>query len=197
MLKFFNFIRFCISLSYETWLLKVKLRSQTMKLHTTYFLAPLLCFYDSPGLSLFLPSKPSSTAGPNMIYQNLPSFCVIAQLHCSIHFYTLPPNPSLFMFFILFFSRGYFFSFLCLALNFYFLGEKMSVLSFYQSGLRWDFNIYSKVLPLDFAILWKPSIGCNLDREINDWSSFREQLVSDGLTRLWRSSECPSSASKA
>ena len=81
--------------------------------------------------------------------------------------------------------------------TFIFGGEKMSVLSFYQSGLRWDFNIYSKVLPLDFAILWKPSIGCNLDREINDWSSFREQLVSDGLTRLWRSSECPSSASKA
>lgn len=71
-------------------------------------------------------------------------------------------------FFILFsFSRDYFFSSLYLALNFYF-GKKKHVLFFNQPRVRWDFNIYSKVLPIDFTNLWKPSFACHLDNEITD-----------------------------
>ena len=136
-----------------------------MKLCTAYFLSPLLCLYYSPGWSLSLSQEANFQCWPKYDISKFTIFlcyCLAPLLYSFLQAITKP-----FLFYTFFFLQRLLFFSLYLALNFYF-GKKKHVLFFNQPRVRWDFNIYSKVLPIDFTNLWKPSFACHLDNEITD-----------------------------
>lgn len=117
--------------------LKMKLRFQTTRLYTSYFLSPLLCSCFSPGPFLSLPCKSTSMLAKRW-YIKIYHLSVLLLSFIALFMFTSSHQTLLFFYFILLFSRDYLFSFLCLMLSFYFEKRK-SVLSFSQSGVRWNF----------------------------------------------------------
>lgn len=96
----------------------------------------------------------------------------LAPLLCSF----LQAITKPFLFYTFFFLQRLLFLFpvVCTELLFW---KKKHVLFFNQPRVRWDFNIYSKVLPIDFTNLWKPFFACPLDNEITDALSENSQYL--------------------
>lgn len=112
-----------------------------MRLYTAYFLSLLLYFYYSQRPSSSLPTNATSIAGQNMIYQNLPSFIVIAQLHCPI--FTNSHQSPLHFLFLYFSSPEATFSISCVlhCSDFYLIKSKMKLLIYKLTCCQWTLLI--------------------------------------------------------
>ena len=148
-----------------------------MKLHTSYFLSLLLCFYYSPGWSLSFSQEANFQCWPKYDISKFTIFLCYCLAPLLYSFLQATTKPFLFYTFFFLWRLLFLFPVSCTELLFWKKKKKKPVLFVNQPRVRWDFNIYSKVLPIDFTNLWKPSFANHLNNEITDALSENSQYL--------------------